>query len=159
MLKPMSIKGDSPVSELYFLHNNLRLSISVVYDQGNLSCMSFIREDCCGFPSQYWSEDVEMASERSFTGNWEGTSTTMYPDMTIAEPVATKHQWRCWEEHQVYYMPDGVTVSCPLKSPEGSEIVFVVNWLKSDKEMDQMSVLYNENGDFVSQTLDILNLN
>ena len=61
VLKPMSLKCVSPFLELIFLHNNIRFSSDVVvYGQSNLSRMSFIREDCHGFPSQYWSEDVEM---------------------------------------------------------------------------------------------------
>jgi len=82
----------------------------------------------------------------------------MYPDLTALRPVATKHQWGCWEGNRIYYMPDGITLSCPMTLPKGSESVIVSNWRPNDKEMHQMSVLYNEAGEFVSQTLDVLKL-
>ena len=155
VLRPVLLKRRRVV-ELFFLRDEIRVSTYLEYINGDLNRLDFIREDCRGIPSKYWSEDVEMVPERSFTGNWEGTSTTMYPNMTFSEPVATKHQWGCWKDHQVYYLPDRVTISCPLKLPEGRESVIVANWQKSDEEMDQMSVLYNESCEFVSQKLDVL---
>jgi len=156
--RPIHLKNVTNGFELIFLHDNLRVSAGVTYKNGNISRVACIREDCLGFPGQHWSKDMELVSERSFTGNWEGTSTIMYSDLTLSKPVVTKHQWGCWEGHHIYYMPDGVTVSCPMTLPAASDLVIVANWLVSDKEMHQMSVLYNEAGDFVSQTLDVLKL-
>jgi len=157
VLRPIHLKDKNKV-EMFFLHDNLRVSTVVMYDSGNLTRVACIREDYLDFPGQYWSKDVEKVPERSFEGNWEGTSTTMHPDLTVSKPVATKHQWGCWEGHRIYYLPDGVTVSCPLTVPEGRDLVIVANWQANDKEMYQMSVLYNEAGEFVSKTLDVLHL-
>ena len=79
------------------------------YKERKLVIVSSIRENSSGYPGKYWSMEVKPVSERSFTGNWEGPSVTLFPDLTISEPVQT--QWG-WEDHQVYmyYLPDGITV-------------------------------------------------
>ena len=110
------------------------------------SSVDCVCEDSSGYSGKYWSMEVKPISERSFTGNWEDTSVTQFPDLTISEPVQTQLQWG-WEGHQVmYYLPDGITVSCPREIIEGTAVDLVANWLVTDTKNVQITVKYDENG-------------
>ena len=110
--------------------------------------MASIREDSSGYPGKYWSMEVKPVSERSFTGNWEGTSVTPFPDLTISEPVQTQLQWG-WEGHQaVYYLPDGITISYPREIIEGTPVDLVAYWFMTATKMYQMKVKYDSNGSY-----------
>ena len=145
-------------AEVFFRHEKtICHSTTFVYKERKLDRVSSIREDSNGYPSKYWSMEVKPVSEWSFTGNWEGTSVTLFPDPTISESVQTQLQWG-WEGHQVYYLPDGITVSCPREIIEGTPVDLVANWLVTDTKMYQMTVKYDSNGSYMSQTLDVLEL-
>ena len=158
--RPMQYKDTDSffAVEIYFRHEKIRLSITISYKEGDLIRVTNIREDSRGFPSKHWSRDIEQVSERTLRGEWQGTSVTLFPDMTISKPVPTGLQWGCWEGNQVYFFPDGITVSCPKKLSNGVSFVFVANWLVTNSKMHQVTVSYDESSSITAQTLDILEL-
>ena len=145
-------------AELFFRNEDLRHSVGIVYDeQGNLFRTANIREDLRGFPSQYWSTDIELLPERNLNGNWQGTSTTMTPDLNISTPVTTSLNWG-WEAHKTFYLPDGVSISCPQKITVGTPFILVANWLLNDAQMQQLTVKYDKNCLFAGFMLEQLSL-
>ena len=58
----------------------------------------------------------------------------------------------------MYFLPDGISVSCPKKLSKGTSFVLVANWLVTNSKMHQVTVCYNDSGSFTAQTLDILEL-
>ncbi|MGB7444414.1 MAG: DUF3598 family protein [Coleofasciculaceae cyanobacterium] len=153
-LKPDSYFG----VELFFRHEELRHSVGIVYDQqGNLFRTANIREDTRGFPSQYWSKEIEQVSERNLIENWQGTSVTITPDLKISEPVPTQLHWG-WEGYNTFFLPDGVSINCPDKVSVGSSFSLAANWLVTPSKLQQLSVKYDESGAFVALTLEQLHL-
>ena len=153
---PVHFNHANTLVEIFFkLDETIRHSTDIDYEERKLVRVASIREDSGGYPGKYWSMEVKPVSERSFTGNWEGTSLTQFPDLTISEPVQTQLQWG-WEGHQVYYLPDGITISFPREIIEGTPVDLVANWLVTDTKMYQMTVKYDSNGSYMSQTLDVL---
>ncbi len=153
-LQPNSFFG----LELFFRYEQLRHSVGIVYDQqGALFRTANIREDARGFPSQFWSKEIEQVSERNLSGNWLGTSVTMTPDLKISEPLPTKLNWG-WEGHKTFFLPDGVSISCPDKVSVGTPVILVANWLVTPSILQQLSAKYDESGAFTALTLEQLHL-
>jgi len=155
----MQLKIDSFFAvELFFKHEELRHSVGIVYDkQGALFRTANIREDATGFPSQYWSQEIEQVSERNLSGNWQGTSVTITPHLKITEPVPTQLHWG-WEGHKTFFLPDGVSISCPDKVSVGNPFTLAANWLVTPSKLQQLSVKYDESGAFAALTLELLHL-
>lgn len=150
-LKPGSYFG----IELYFRYLELRNSVGIVYDdKGNLFHTANIREDSKGFPSSYWSIELNQVSKRDFGGNWHGTSVTITADLKISDPVPTELNWYR-KEHTSYYLPDGVSVSCPSAINVGTPFTLIANWLVDHSQMHQLTANYNELGAFASLTLEL----
>lgn len=144
--------------ELFFKYENIKHSVSIVYDdRGDLFRTANIREDAAGFPSQYWSTELNQLSERNLSGSWQGTAVTITPDLTISAPVPTVLHWG-WKGHKTFFLPDGVSVSCPDKVSVGNPFIMVANWLVTAENMQQLIVKYDELGAFESLTLEQLRL-
>ncbi|MBP5977503.1 DUF3598 family protein [Brasilonema sp. CT11] len=142
--------------ELFFKYQELKNSVGIVYDQaGSLFTTANIREDSTGFPSQYWSNEINQLPERDFSANWQGTAVTMTPDLKISQPVATQLHW-VREGHKTFFLPDGVSISCPGKVGVGTSFTMAANWLVKASEMQQLLVNYDESGDFSTLTLELL---
>lgn len=144
--------------ELFFRYQNLRHSAGMVYDgEGKLCRTANIREDYTGFPSQYWSTDLEQLAERSLQGNWQGTSVTITADLKISNPVPKALDWD-WQGYQTFFLPDGVSISCLDKVSIDNPLKFAVNWLVKPTELHQLTVNYDQSGFFDSLNLDLLYL-
>lgn len=142
--------------ELFFLHNELRHSVIVVYDsQGNMSQIANIREDSTGFPSQYWSTEIHQLSERNVNGHWQGTAVTITPDLKISPPVSTQLNFPL-TEHKTFFLPDGVSLSCPDKVSVGTSFTIAANWLLEPSNAQQLLIFYDESGRFSGLTLERL---
>lgn len=152
----MQLKPDSYFAiELFFRYEELRHSVGIVYDdKGNLFHTANIREDSNGLPSQYWSIELNQVSERDFGSDWQGTSITITPDLKISDPVPTEFNWYR-EKHICYFLPDGVSVSCPSTINVGTPFTLIVNWLVNHSQMHQLLANYNELGAFASLTLEL----
>ena len=145
-------------AELFFRNEDLRHSVGIVYDQqGNLFRTANIREDARGFPSQFWSKEIEQVSDRNLSSNWQGTSVTITPDLKISEPVPTQLHWG-WKGHKTFYLPDGVSISCPDQVSVGTPFTLVANWLVTPSKLQQLNVKYDESGAFAALTLEQLHL-
>lgn len=153
------LKTDSYFAvELFFKYQELRHSVSIVYDEsGRLFRTTNIREDATGFLSQYWSNEINQLPEQDLSGNWQGTAVTMTPDLKISEPVVTQLHWG-WEGHKTFFLPDGVSVSCPGKVSVGTSFTMVANWLVKTSQMHQLLVNYDKSGNFSALTLELLYL-
>ncbi len=139
--------------ELFFRYEHLRHSVGIVYDdQGNLFRTANIREDSTGYPSSYWSTELEQLSQRNLPKNCQGTSITINADLEISEPIITEFNWG-WEGHKTFFLPDGVSISCPEKVTIGTSFDCVVNWLINETEMQQLISSYDLTGKFQSLTL------
>ena len=144
--------------ELFFRYEELRHSVGIVYDQqGALFRTANIREDARGFPSQFWSQELDQVSERNFSGNWQGTSITMTPDLEISKPLPTQLNWG-WEGHRTFFLPDGVSISCPTQVSVGTSFILSVNWLVTSSKLQQLTAKYDASGAFAGLTLEQLHL-
>jgi len=145
-------------AELFFRYEDLRHSVGIVYDeQGNLLRTANIREDAAGFPSQYWSTELQQLPDRNLSDNWQGTSVTITPDLNISDPVPSKLHWN-WEGHHAFFLPDGVSISCPDRVIVGTPFILAANWLVTPSDMHELILKYDESGAFYSLTLDLLHL-
>lgn len=143
--------------ELFFIYDELRHSVAILYDEhGILFKMANIREDSTGFPSQYWSTEIDQLSERNFS-SWQGTAVTMTPDLKISTPVETQLHWG-WQGHKTFFLPDGISVSCPDTVSVGTSFTIAANWLITASEMQQMLIEYDKSGNFSVLTLELLHL-
>ena len=142
--------------ELFLKHGDLRHSVGIVYDENSrLLRTSSIREDAVGFPSQYWSTQLELLPERNLSGSWQGTAVTMTPDLRVSTPAPIQLHWG-WEGHNTYFFPDGISLSCPDKLSIGAQFVIAINWLVTADQLQQLIIKYNESGAFSSVTLELL---
>lgn len=140
--------------ELFFRYEDLRHSAGGVYDEnGSLMLLASIREDSCGFPSKYWSTELEQLPERNLSGNWQGTSVTMTPDLKVLPPVPTQLKWYR-EENETFFLPDGISFSCPNQVSIGSSFTIAVNWLIRESQMQQLTLKYDLTGAFSTLTLE-----
>ncbi len=145
-------------TELFFRNEDLRHSVGIVYDeQGNLFRTANIREDARGFPSKFWSKEIEQVSERNLSGNWEGNSVTMTPDLKISQPVPTQLHWG-WEGYNTFFLPDGVAIICPERVSVGTPFTLAANWLITPSKLQQLSAQYDESGAFAALILEQLHL-
>ena len=139
--------------EIFFRYQSLRHSVGIVYDdQGNLFRTANIREDSTGYPSSYWSTDLEQLSQRDLQKNCQGTSITITPDLQISEPVSTEFNWG-WEGNETFFLPDGVSIICPHQVTIGTPFSCAVNWLINDTEIHQLIANYDSAGNFNNLTL------
>lgn len=144
--------------ELFFRYQHLRHSVGIVYDdQGNLMRTANIREDSDGYPSSFWSRKLEQVSSRNLNKHWQGTATTITPNLQISDPVVTQFNWDK-EDHKIFYLPDGVSISCPENVTVGSSFCCVANWLINEQEMQQLIANYDASGKFESLTLECYEL-
>ncbi|MEB3180371.1 MAG: DUF3598 family protein [Nostocaceae cyanobacterium] len=144
--------------EIFFKSENLRHSVGIVYDDsGNLFRTANIREDATGFTSKYWSGELNQLPERNLSGNWQGTAITMTPDLQISQPIPTQLHWGR-EGHKTFFLPDGVSISCPSQINIGTPFILVVNWLVKTDEMQQIIANYDDTGAFSSLRLELFHL-
>ena len=144
--------------ELFFRYQHLRHSVGIVYDdKGNLMRTANIREDSTGYPSSFWSTELEQLPSRELSQNLQGTSISMTADLQVSEPVNAQFTWSK-EGHQLFYLPDGVSISCPEKVSLGSPVFCLVNWLINEQEMQQLIANYDASGKFQSLTLESYHL-
>ncbi|MEM8779729.1 MAG: DUF3598 family protein [Cyanobacteria bacterium P01_G01_bin.49] len=140
--------------ELFFRYQHLRHSVSMVYDEaGNLFRTANIREDSTGYPSSYWSIELNQLSQQNLSKNWQGTSITITPDLHISEPVPTQLSWG-WQGHKTFFLPDGVSISCPEKVAVGTSFTCVANWLINSSAIHQLIANYDDSGAFNCLTLE-----
>ena len=145
--------------ELFFRYQHLRHSVSMVYDkEGNLFRTANIREDSTGYPSSYWSTELAQVPQRTLQKHWQGTAVTITPDLRISDPVSTQLTWG-WEGHKTFFLPDGVSISCPEQVMIGTSFTCAANWLINDTEIHQLIANYDAGGQFQSLTLERCKLN
>ncbi len=147
--------------ELIFRHDellNIRHSVPVVYNgDGNLNRAVSIREDAADFPSNYWSKEINLLPERNLSGNWQGTSVTMTPDLKVSEPIGTQLHWPL-AGNKMFFFPDGISLSCPTQVSIGTSFTIAANWLVTDSQLQQLRVNYDNYGAFSGLTLELLHL-
>jgi hypothetical protein len=134
--------------ELFFIHQNLRHSAIAAYTDGtNLTKILSIREDSTGFPSQHWSTNLDLVSERSLSENWAGTSVTMTPDLKVSPAVPANLNWQI-EGNKSFFFPDEISLSCPRQVEVGKPIVIAATWLVNSSYLQQITIAYDETGAF-----------
>jgi len=144
------------VVEFLFQHEQLRNSAIAVYNQsGSLSRTASVREDATGFPSQYWSGELNLLPERHINGNWQGTSMTMTPDLQVSTAISTQQQFSR-EGNQSVFFPDEISLFYPEKICIGESFTILANWLVAPSYLQQMSVKYDESGALLGVTLELL---
>ncbi len=154
-LKTGSYQGIKLFLELFFRYEDLRLSVAIGYqDSGNLMRTVNIREDAAGFPSKYWSTELNLLPERNLSGSWQGTSVTMTPDLNVSFPAPTEFYWPV-EGNEIFFFPDGISLSCPENVSIGTDFTIAANWLVTPSHLQQLSVKYNKDGTFSSLTLEL----
>jgi hypothetical protein len=141
-------------TELFFRHNYLRSSVGTVYSQeGNLEMIWNFREDSRGFPSQYWSSNINLLTERSFQNGWTGKAISMNPNLEVSPSYKTELNWPC-QEHKLFLIPDGISLSCPEKITLGSPFKIIANWLITPSNLQQLVVNYDQRGAFSWSSLE-----
>lgn len=145
-------------AEFFFRHEELRQSVPIIYDgSGCLMRIVSIREDARGFPSKYWSNQLNLLSDRNLIGNWQGSSVTMTPDLSVSPPIPAQLHFPI-EGNEISFLPDGISVSYPAKVAIGTDFTIAANWLVTPYQLQQLSVRYDESGAFSSLTLEVLHI-
>ena len=145
-------------SELFFRHENLRLSVGTVYDEeGNLQMFWNFREDSRGFPSKYWSSAINLLPGRNLTGNWQGRTVTIASNLEFSLPIPTDLQWP-YKENKTFFLPDGISLSCPDRILIGNPFTIIANWLVTSSQLQQLIVKYDNKGGFSKATLELFHL-
>jgi len=140
--------------ELFFRHEDLRHSVPVIYEgSGSLKRTVSIREDAGGFPSKYWSTELNLLPERNLSGSWQGTSVTMTPDLKVLPLEPTQFHWG-WEGNKTFFFPDGISLSCPSQVSIGTNFTIAANWLVTSCQLQQLIIKYNEFGAFSTLTFE-----
>lgn len=140
--------------EFLLIHEELRHSLVIVYEpSSSLMQMMHVRENAVGFSSKHWSTQQNLLSERNLSGNWQGTSVTMTPDLNLSAPVPTQLHWG-WEGQKNFFFPDGMSLSCPSQVKVGTNFSIAVNWLVTPSQLQQLIVKYDESGAFSTLTLE-----
>ncbi|MEL4894785.1 DUF3598 family protein [Crocosphaera sp. Alani8] len=148
------LPGEFFAVELFFRNQHIRHSVGIVYDdQGNLMRVANIREDSTGYPSSFWSTEIEQLSSSNLPNNLQGVSMLINSDLEISDPVTTQFTWNI-KGHKIFYLPDGVSISCPENITQGTSFSCVANWLINDMEMQQLIASYSTSGKFESLTLE-----
>lgn len=145
-------------AEFFFKHEDIRHSVAIIYDSnGNLMRMASIREDAVDFPSKYWSKEINLLPHRNLTGNWQGTSVTMTPNLKLSEPIPTQLKWPL-SGNKMFFFPDGISLSCPNKVNIGNSFTITANWLVTDSQLQQLSVKYDKEGFYSGLIFELLQL-
>lgn len=147
--------GKALAIELLFWSENLRHSVTTHYDiSGNLTRTVCIREDSTGSGSKHWLTELNLLPKRDLSGNWQGTSIVMTPDLQISTPVATQLQFPL-ASNTSFFFPSGVSVSCPVSVNVGSSFTIAVNRFVSESQLQQLTVNYDEFGAFSTLTQEL----
>jgi Domain of unknown function (DUF3598) len=107
------ILQDNSIFAIEFIlkHEHLRISVYVIYDEcGSLTKTVSIREDANGLPSQHWSNNVDVLPDRNFSGNWQGSSISMTPDLETSLATQTQLQFLT-PNSETFFFPDGISHS------------------------------------------------
>ena len=140
--------------QLSFNHENLSSSVVVFYDDSsNLMRAVVMRLDTTGFPSKYWSTDLNLIPDRNIDENWQGSSITMTPDLKISSPIPTQLHFPV-AGNETFFFPDGISLSCPGKVTIGADITIAANWLVTPSQLQQLIVKYDNVGAFASLRLE-----
>jgi hypothetical protein len=144
--------------QLGFKHEDLVSSVVIFYDdRGSLMRTVCIRLDAAGFPSKYWSTELNLLPERNLSGNWKGTSVTMTPDLKVSPAVSTQLHWP-WEGNETFFFPDGISLSCPSQVSISPNFTIAANWLVTSSDLQQLIVKYDDSGAFSSVTFEQFHL-
>ena len=141
--------------ELFFRHQDLRLSIPVIYNDDSSNRVVTFREDKRGFPSQYWSQELDLLAQRKFGNNWQGNLIAIASDLKVSASVPTKLNWGR-DGYKNFFLPDGVSVNCPPRLEIGSSFSITGNWLVTDSYLQQITANYDDSGTFSSVTFEEL---
>ena len=149
--------GSPSAIELFFRYEDLRHSVAIIYDRNNsLMRTVSIREDSRGFPSKYWSNELNLLPERNFQCGWQGTCTTITSDLNVCQPTLTQLQFPL-AGHKTFFFPDEISLSCPPEIHVGTNFNIVANWLVNSSNWQQLSINYDDLGEFQNLTLEIFN--
>ena len=145
--------GDPSAIELFFYWEDIRHSVSTIYDkQEQLVRVVSIREDA-KFPSQYWSTETELQAQRDFSGNWRGTAIALTANLE-ASPEHPAH-FQGLPEQATFFFPDGISLSCPDRVPDEEGFSIVANWLVKADQLQQITVEYDETKTFANLKLEL----
>ncbi|BAZ10164.1 hypothetical protein NIES4071_19780 [Calothrix sp. NIES-4071] len=143
--------------ELLLKVENGRNSVTTHYDgEGNLIRATCIREDINGSQIQHWTDEMNLLPKRDFSGNWQGTSITMLPDLQVSDSVKRQLHFPI-EGNKNFFFPSGISVSCPSRIALGTKFTIVAN-LVTALHLQQLAVNYDDNGAFTDVKLELFSL-
>jgi hypothetical protein len=144
--------------ELFFMHEELRHSvIAAYYDGQSLKRTVSIREHAEGFPGQYWSTELNLWPEKKLTGNWQGASVTMTPDLKVSPPVPAKLRWPV-PGNKTFFFPDAISLSCPGQVSVGTPFTIAAHWQVTSSYLQKLTISYDEWGAFSMLTFEEFHL-
>ena len=157
IIAPKLSKGKTYFTELFFRHDDLRLSVNFVYNyQGHLENISTIREDSAS--SNYWSNETAPLSCKEFIGNWRGTTQTLNYELDItSEPKPVEYHWG-WNDNKSFYLPDGIAVNCPNEISLGIPFTVAVNWEVTSTHLKQLIFKCGKSGSLSSLTMELYDI-
>lgn len=137
--------GEHILNEGFFfvINSSVRCDVTTLYDtKGELFRVTNIRESEEGFPTP-WSEKVEMVSTREIPKIVHGAG--FVTDCQTGEKEFESHEL-FWPEslpgRREFYLPDGISVSCPLKVTHEDEMLIVVDVTLSEDEYQRAQIRF-----------------
>ncbi|MBW4681901.1 MAG: DUF3598 family protein [Microcoleus vaginatus WJT46-NPBG5] len=146
--------GSKLFMEIGFRHENQRTRLVTEYDERHaLQRITVIREQLSVPPSEPAQPSVENLS-----GVWQGNSVSMMSDLQVSEAIPI--QWQGFdslgEQNQVFFFPDGISLSCPLQLEIGEAFAIAGGWLLNSTEHQRVIRQFDQQGNFTSLTLETL---
>lgn len=132
--------------ELFFRYKDWRTSVVSIYgESGSLDRMIHIREHLGSFPEAPPTSEVENLS-----GNWTGKKQSMTSDLKIspAEVIQGLALPSNQGNNQTLHLPDGIIMHIPTLVKSGEKIEIKGGKLVAPNEYKQLTVNYNESGEF-----------
>ncbi|NJL84657.1 MAG: DUF3598 family protein [Chloroflexaceae bacterium] len=168
-------------AELGLIYQDRRLRLVQLYNQGQLTRLTLIRER----RAETQAPERPALTVEQLLGDWQGEAITVYPDLQPSESYATRlrldRQGDCLHQDlrfgefqlastarisgsrllfeggelpvQVLLLPDGASCNCPLVIKSNCSFVLEVGWLLSPTERQRLLRRYSAKGEWLSLTL------
>ena len=142
-LKPaLALDAYSPF-EFFLKQGNVRHSVGIVYDkQGVLERTASIREFRGDDQVSPWSDAIEQLDPWSIKGTWLGKRQDVNAMLDYSSTRPVNWSWP-GQQHQLYYLPDKIILSCPDRIEVNQPFQIDVFWVDPGGNLQVLTANYS----------------
>lgn len=138
--------------ELFLVDGDIRHSVGVLYGRhGELLHTASIREHRGHQSAIGWTDRVIHVEPWNPTGRWQGEEHQIHPDLSLVPLQQSVWQWTDMRQFG-HFFPDGIILRCPECIITGQAFSIQVVWLLRDRNLQTLTVDYNDNAQLISLT-------